>query len=246
MVGIETPAGSAPEYTVLVEHARRIESLMPIPSLDYELDTFETTRDLPQGDPVAMGKLLDELIYKRAEDKSSSVYLGVLDTPGRVGGLSKKVYANAAAWYTAKDTEEEVMLDRRNTGSHEFGHVIGGVHAAYHDSDKDEMRTICSTPDDPSDGDIDPYQYLLKVTTKEGVEQEWAALGPLHPKPTDDTEVWGFDTEFVEEGPDYMAVINPEEVFSIMSFCYPNEDLGGVISQGRWIDVHNHDKFIGT
>ena len=244
IVGIKTLDGSVPDDPKLVEHARRIESLMPIPSLDYGLDTFQTTIDLPQGDSGALGKLLDELIYKRVEDQNSSVYLGVLDTPGRVGGLTKKIYANAAAWYTANGTEEEVMRDRRNTGSHEFGHVIGGVHAAYRDSAADEMRTICSAPTDPDAGEVDPYEYLFEVTTKEGITEEWAALGPLHPKPTDDTEVWGFDTRFIEDSPEYLAVINPQEVFSIMSFCYPNEKLNGVFSQGRWIDAYNHDQFI--
>lgn len=263
MVGISTPASQVPFTTItptrndLIEQARRIESLMPIPRLDYELRTLDVTvGPVPPPDNQEERReflidLLIKLLYVRANDNNRSVYLGVMNDGS--GGMSLKVSSNVAMWFTAGATNANALDNRRNTGSHEFGHVIGGRHSAYElevrydvNTVGTEMQVICSDPTDERarvQGNVDEYPYLLEVTTDTGDKESWAALGPVGSSATADTEMWGLDTRFARNGPDDLAVIDPEEVFSIMSYCNLNNTLT-VNSQGRWIDAHHHPDFI--
>ena len=262
MVGISTPASQVPFTTTtptredLMEQARRIQSLMPIPRLDYELRTLDVTvGSVPSPDNQQERReflidLLIKLLYVRANDNSRSVYLGVMNEES--GGLSLKALSNVAMWFTAGATNPNALDNRRNTGSHEFGHVIGGRHSAYElevrydvNTVGTEMQVICSDPTDERArvrGNVDTYPYLLEVTIDSGAKENWAALGPVD-SATADTEMWGFDTRFAQSGPDDLTVINPREVFSIMSYCNLNNTLS-VSSQGRWIDAHHHPYFI--
>ena len=109
------------------------------------------------------------------------------------------------------------------------------------------MQTICSDPTDETARvrrNVEVYPYRLEVTTSKNAKESWAALGPVGSSATEDTEMWGLDTRFVKTGPDNLAVINPREVFSIMSYCQPNDKLVGVSSQGIWDDAYHHPKFI--
>ena len=270
MVGISTPASQVPFNTItptrddLIEQARRIESLMPIPKLEYELRTLDVTIG-PVPDDLDefrqyLTDLLAKMLYVRANDNSKLAYLGVMN--GGSGGQSRGVLANAAVWLTAGATSADALHDRRNTGSHEFGHVVGERHAAYKHITKTpfsvqtEMRTICSGPTAKKVGttsEIEPYPHLLEVTAirrdanNNPIEKQenWAALGPIGSTATANTEMWGLDTRFARSGPDDLAVINPEEVFSIMSYCEPNTYLkNSPNSQGRWVDAYHHPKFI--
>ncbi len=238
MVGIEFTTKDAPDNADLEEQAMRIESLMPIPRLDYELQTIR----LPIPPPAAnndLEEVLDELQGARATHNNTSAYLGVFE--GSAPGGMAYVHSNVGTWGIDNNNRfTGAFTDDRNFGSHEFGHVIGGQHSAYQDSSSDEMRTICTG--DPIEGEVDEYPHILEVTVGRDRES-WAALGPLRPSASVDTEVWGFDTRFVRKGPDNLAVINPREVFSLMSYCHPNGRLG-VISQGVWIDEYHHPMFI--
>ena len=238
MVGIEFAAQDAPDDVDLEEQARRIESLMPIPRLDYELRTIRLLIP-PPTDNDDLEELLDELQTARANHNSSSAYLGVFE--GSAPGGLAFVLSNVATWGIDNNNKyADSLTNDRNFGSHEFGHIIGGQHSAYKDSSSDEMRTVCTG--DPIEGEVEEYPHLLEVTVGRDRES-WAALGPLHPPASADAEVWGLDTRFVQNGPDNLAVINPREVFSLMSYCHPNGRLG-VISQGVWIDKYHHSMFI--
>ena len=238
MVGIEFATKDAPDDTDLKEQAMRIESLMPIPRLDYERQTLPLTIP-PPTDNDDLTEVLNELRDARVRFKDTPAYLGVFEgsAPGGMAG----VLSNVGTWGIDDNNKyADSFTDDRNFGSHEFGHLIGGQHSAYQDSSSDEMRTICTG--DQIVGEVEEYPHLLEVTVGRDRES-WAALGPLRPLASVDTEVWGFDTRFVRDGPDNLAVINPREVFSLMSYCHPNGRLG-VISQGLWIDEHHHPMFI--
>ena len=234
----------------LEEQALRIKSLMPIPGLHYELRSLVHVIDRPWGTDDFIN-LLSVLLSARANDSKTSVYLGVMSgsTPerpagaipgeGGVAGLSWLPSSNVAAWYTDGAEEKGALGYARNRGPHEFGHVIGAYHAAYQDSDDiTNMLVICSQTVPPrSAGSSEEGGY-----EGEGLEvypyinsDDDAELGPMG---DDDTEVWGFDTRFVRvRDNDALAVINPGEVYSLMSYCVGQ-------GQSRWIDKYHHAKFI--
>ena len=58
---------------------------------------------------------------------------------------------------------------------------------------------------------------------------------------TDDSKIWGFDTRFVDGSHPRLAVVNPEDVNSVMSYC--SGDPG---SQRRWVDRFYHGRFIDS
>ena len=251
IVGIKTP-GDEPTRAHLIEQAKRIESLMPIPQLDYELRTLDAMIDPPPDSNDAMNEILTELEKERAKDNSTLVYLGVLAS-ATTSGLANRL-SKVAVWDIGKSFHESALADDRHYGSHELGHVIGVPHSAYELEVKydlqttgTEMQTICSDPTDETARirrNVEVYPYLLEVTTNKNAKESWAALGPVDSSATEDTEMWGLDTRFVKIGPDNLAVINPREVFSIMSYCQPNDKLVGVSSQGIWDDAYHHPKFI--
>ncbi len=227
----------------LEEQALRIKSLMPIPGLHYELRSLVHVIDRPWSTDGFIS-LLSVLLSARANDSKTSVYLGVMagSTPekpagadpneARVAGRAGDILSNMAAWYTDGIDGRDTLGHARNRGPHEFGHVIGAYHAAYPESlGSDRMLTVCSNPVQPAgsrkDHGIEEYPYINS--------DDDAELGPMG---DDDTEVWGFDTRFIRENiNDSLAVINPHEVFSIMSYCTGQ-------GQGRWIDKYHHAKFI--
>ena len=243
MVGIRTSTEDPPTTAELEEQALRIESLMPIPRLDYELLTLRATVE-----PVSIDndwiEVLVELLEERYDHNNASAYLGVIKsttTSGMSGVLSV-----VAAWDIGDTTKDTDLEDDRNIGSHEFGHVIGERHSAYYESSKDKKWTICAEPNNERavvDSDVVAYPYMWEVTKSDGGKENWAALGLLRPQATIDNEMWGFDTRFIDSGFDELAIINPREVFSIMSYCKPYKELG-IMSQGLWIDAHHHRRFM--
>ncbi len=165
------------------------------------------------------------------------VFLGVIagHSAGTVGGKAGNIPSRVAAWYTNGLDGESSIGFARNRGPHEFGHVIGAYHAAYPDpAGSDQMWTICSDKTDPSEAgissEVDEYPYINS--------DDDAELGPMG---DDDTEVWGIDTRFATRAlaDSGLAVIDPKEVFSSMSYCNSNSD-----SQRRWLDMYHHGEFI--
>ena len=85
------------------------------------------------------------------------------------------------------------------------------------------------------------YPYAEKIGS-----EYWALLGPS--SVGDDERVWGFDTRFVDPDSadamniDKLAVINPVEVFALMSYCnYPDHK-----TQEQWVDRAYHGLFIDS
>ena len=224
LVGI-TADGMQPTRGDLDEQAQRILSMMPIPQLDYDLRQLNHVYPAtPMLDPV-----LTRLLLTRATDASNRVYLGVLLGGG--GGLAFRP-GNAAAWYTSGTEGKEEFGYARNRGAHEFGHTVGRRHTL----DKND-KVVCGDGNAEDPGSV--YPYIEKI----GAEYR-ALLGPS--SSSDDERVWGFDTRFVKPRSastpeiNQLAVINPEEVFALMSYC----GNPGNTTQERWVDRFYHGLFI--
>ena len=114
-VGYDHGTGhTVPSRGELDEQAQRIMSLMPIPTLDYQLRVLDRTYS---SRPVLVGRkltvpdpLLNGLLLARANDRSTRVYLGVLsgESPGDIAGLANDFLANVAAWYVGDGNEGEM------------------------------------------------------------------------------------------------------------------------------------------
>ena len=236
----------------LEEQAQRILSAMPIPDLDYDLrhlnHTYSTspsldpTLDPPLPDPLPEDlPLLTRLLLARATDATTRVYLGVL--PGNGGGRAIDILGNVAAWYTDGTEDEEAFGYARNRGAHEFGHVVG-----HHHTLDNNDKIICRrdpkdpgyTPVAPATGAAYPKYPYMEMTT-DGYR---ALLGSTGAGTND--EVWGFDARFVRPNSaargtiDRLAVINPAEVFALMSYC--GQTIGD--TQARWVDRLYHGLFM--
>ena len=251
-----------PKYDDAVEQMDRIESLMPIPKLDArieQLQVYETVRTSPRGgrkevyvpDPT-LSLLLKELEADRPTNDNRP-YLGVLSgraedlhgkeamAPAGLGSRSRRT----AAWHTGGIVGEYQGGYARNVGSHEFGHVLGLGHAAYQDSAGTLQTIDCASGRGPVEviykDVVFPYRH---PATGEPTRAYLGFHRDLDTKYDEHDEVWGFDTRFVDPAdgvPDEIVVVDPDEVNSVMSYCWNTENDD---TQERWIDQHYHKKFI--
>ena len=195
------------------------------------------------------------------EPELENVYLGVLtgnadtradgNNPNRVGGAAY-LEGFAGAWFTegidgGGSTDGEAHYGRfRNVGGHELGHTLGEQHPA----DEDGARGECGERDSTVE-----YEFMESVTIDEGdvddVDDDVIEVRPvLGPLGDVNTEVWGLDTRYVSRSfrgayafdaiYDNLAVSNPREVFSFMSYCEPVV----MESQGTWMDRFHHQRII--
>ena len=272
MVGVDTVNGS-PSHDELMEQAKRIKSLMPIPDLHVEIlppdKEFSGDATVP-----STSEILKRLETKRTADSGSGSnpyvatrYLGVVAREpgsGQARGLAR-VPSEAAVWFLEGISGEMDAGYMRNVGSHEFGHTVGEYHASspyrFEDGGRTfELDTMCilstnarfETPDDNAVR-YDPDYIVRRNHTWNNRVEDWAALGVVdNPEMAvdvgSDVEMWGFDTRFVAAGSaDWLAVLNPAIVFSSMSYCN-YERLSsystGDESQARWVDAFYHGRFI--
>lgn len=217
---IQTPNGT-PDAEDLREQAARILSAFPVADLDYDTRVL-----LTEFDPAPSTNEMNEaLLEARAVNGEPDIYLGVAlgsDGTGRAAGIP----ANAASWYVDGTGDRDAAGYVRNRGAHELGHAVG----EYHSSDA-SGQTICARDENVSDAaPLFPFIETVDGTVR-------ATLGPLG---DDDTEVWGLDTRFVREGNSQLAIQDPEEVFSLMSYC----GIPGDPTQQRWTDAFHHARFI--
>ena len=237
------PAGTTrelePATADLMEQAERIASLMPIPALSYELRSYNRIVEPP---PKDLKLLLLDLLAARSNDGDTSAYLGVmLGSTG--GGRAGSIPSNVAVWYTSGTEATASTGYARNRGSHEFGHVIGEHHAAYEDILGEKpgasMLTICSALRSAGDDAVPfPYIDVLRNPATRWPAPTAAFLGPMTGLESDDSRIWGFDTRFVDGPHAGLAVVDPADVDSVMSYC--SGDPG---SQHRWVDAFYHRRF---
>ena len=251
MVGIHTRDTTVtpvvevePTNAELMEQAERILSLMPIPTLSYELRSYNRVIEAPK-DRDAMKRLLLDLLAARSNDGDTSAYLGVM--LGNGGGRAGAIPSNVAVWYTSGDEATNSTGPARNRGPHEFGHVIGESHAAYegvvvNDDGNTEttMLTICSSSLGRAGPEALPYPYIdVDREPPKGPAPMAAFLGPMTGAGDDDSRIWGLDTRFADGLDEDLAVINPDEAHSVMSYC-----RAGSSPQRRWVDAFYHRRFI--
>ena len=231
------------------------------------------------GSPV-LGNIGQHLHYQRRLDilrgrtRSANLpYLGVVRGFPRIdlvtgdtdaaGGATRlhdvddpTVVTSTAAWYLAAAGDVGAFGGYRNTGPHEFGHVLGLPHTTYlvqNSEGEDEYRTYCTHNPEVVPADVAPFlrDYPADYTmTVNGVV--YPTLGPVN-LPTravsDDAEIWGLDTRFAEgehaDIPDTLAlsrlaVINPRTTYSLMTRCPSLSPY----SQVMWMDNFFLDDFI--
>ena len=234
-VGYDDGTGGidVPTHDDLDEQAQRILSVMPIPALDYDLRQLNHTYASAPSLTDVPTPLLSRLLLTRATDASTRVYLGVLlGLASGTTGRALDIPGNVAAWYTSERESTEAFGIARNRGAHEFGHLVGLHHTEDRDGD-----IVCGVLDADLDFSANPVypEYPYTEMTTGGYR---ALLGPA--AVDDDERVWGFDTRFVDPGSadptmiDNLAVINPEEVFALMSYCGHDD------TQARWVDRIYH------
>ena len=192
------------------------------------------------------------------EPELENVYLGVLTGETAGGGFAGSAYlggtthfpeeAHAGAWFTQgvdgglATNPEAHYGEFRNVGGHELGHTLRERHPA----NEDGARGECG-----EGGRTVEYDYMRSVTIgiDEDGEDVTAVRPVLGPLGDVNTEVWGLDTCYVSLDTFYvlrdtiydnLAVINPYEVFSFMSYCEPVV----MESQGGWMDAFHHQRII--
>ena len=235
-----------PTDAMIEEQRRRIESLMPIPSLTAHVHTaLIVTSGLSSSDLIAD--------IDAESDDDAVVYVGIMrDTSTSSDYRGGTLVDLKTAWWNIRGpVSEQDAGHSRNVGSHEMGHILGWPHAAYRENDEldsgmGELLTVCdpekSGPRPGTDlAEPEPFPYLDPMPTrlKPADEKSRAALGPLG-DPYE--EAWGLDTRFVHRtssGYSPLAVQDPRVVSSLMSAC----NLGPG-TQVRWVDMSFHGKFI--
>lgn len=187
-----------------------------------------------------------------------NIYLGVIsgnpvqdeniENSGSIGAAYLNSYS--AAWFTSgidggASTDTAAHYGReRNVGGHELGHALGEQHAADEDKDGDDLfEGECGE----QTRDTVRYRYMRSVDLGNGSTGKRPILGPLGDV---NTEIWGLDTRYVNRSfrgaygyktiYDNLVVINPYDVFSFMSYCYPVD----MSSQGWWMDAFHHERII--
>lgn len=198
------------------EQARRLVSALPIADLDYKFGFLNTkSKEAPE-----LSDVLASIVEKRKIDGSNAIYLGVLE--GDAGsGLAAATPLEGAAWYVGGTESADAYGYARNRGVHEFAHTVGAFEAATLAGE-----TFCSEPAEITP-DIPAYPFVNQVVGK-----DYPTLGPMG---VANTEVWGIDTRSVGHNDD-LAVVDPNTVFSLMSYCESLDDT----SQGRWTDAANY------
>ena len=239
--------GVEPDKAMIVEQIRRIKSLMPVAQIDV-MYRPELDPELSSTNSRTMNRsaILDKLTEARVEN-TDAVMLGIArDESGWAYDLpTGSAWAGErAAWWRILMNKEPADAKgyTRNTGSHEFGHILGSGHAVYWDEGAGSFRAACTAIDD--DRAVTEYPHLLPEPTDNmpATKDTKALLGPSHPH---DAAVWGLDTRVFDATggiDDSLAVMDPSVTYSIMSYCGDRSDA----RQVRWVDAHFHQGFVSA
>ena len=230
------------------------ETFMPLNREDYSEDNDLTLFD-------ATDILLELYNHLDVSDtETRPLFLGVLpgDAIGRAWGLAHSS-GRAASWYT------DVFGYARNRGAHELAHLFGRPHpGGFLDGPESTIVGACGEHVPP--GEV--YPYFASISAFREANLHPSGLVPVlgnmpEMNNTEDMqydmtdEIWGLDTRFVnpddftssgfsageyDRAVDALAVINPRDIFSLMSYCDPNMQR----SQGRWVDRHNYEEIMSS
>ena len=182
-------------------------------------------------------------------DPANSIFLGVIS--GRSGsqftGLANS-NSQVASWFINEEYESGFTGFARNRGAHEFGHVLNQPHPGMREKNEISLKGAC---DEPIPSSAEEYPFFHNFGTEQN--EIWRpVLGPLKDSNTPiDDEVWGIDTRYIDltnlnfneisiDDINALAVVNPYEVFSVLSYCNPFATK----SQGKWMDAYHHENII--
>ena len=184
-------------------------------------------------------------------DPANSIFLGVISgrSASQITGLANS-NSQVASWFINEKHESGVTGFARNRAAHEFGHVLNQPHPGMRGKNETSLEGVCGETI-PSSAKEYPFFHNF------GTEQNkiWRpVLGPLKDLNTPiDAEVWGIDTRYIDlknlnfneisiDDVNALAVVNPYEVFSVLSYCNPFATK----SQGKWMDAHHHENIINA
>ena len=271
IVMVPVPTGDedtpdSPHDGILREQFARIMSIMPFNLIDF--DSLGTNLSYRVGDEILdfgpyprntdLNDVIRDLDIMKGDSQPNTVYLGIL--PGNPGGrIAGRAYlgGDAGAWFTSgvdgiSGDETAHFGHARNRGGHELGHILDQPHPG-RDPDgghSEPLAGVCGEGEDWINGAYSYFRYF------EEEERWYPALGNLG---NDNLEIWGLDTRYVglssiEQAfiptgfPEALAVINPNEVFSFMSYCralIPDDQEDNLArNQGRWMDAYHHEEIV--
>ena len=255
-------------HAELREQYGRIYSVMPIPRKEFlefssNFQDYFSDKLVYSNNLTGIRGLIDlnkrmnplRIFLARAYfeiDADQLLFLGVLPREpndendplglaGFYGRQGRGIPGSVASWFTSYSTRNADLGRPRNTGAHELGHLLGEYHAT--DSDG---KVVCDK-DTESSGKL--YPYIYPAPPNDEAINSVATLGLMPPQSTSYTEVWGLDIRVAEYinylNDTRLAVISPHEVYSLMSYCDPN-DFGIPLSQGVWMDKYHYQRIINS
>ena len=209
--------------------------------IDYYIDKLEILQSEGPRNFIYLGVLPGLARCKKNSD-SDEECVPILNATGGASNIPKigESAGRAAVWYTGGDDNGYGLSswsgENRNIGGHELGHLFGQHHPIRVREKKNEHGSYDGECGSKS-GARETYPYF------ENLDSKWKPL--LGPLGDPYTEVWGLDTRVVMPS-DYsfnrkIAVVDPREIFSIMSYCHHNANS---VNQGKWMDSYHHETII--
>lgn len=228
----------------------------------YLLGPIDSNTNLDDVNQILRNQKRELFPESSSGNGNEPLFLGILpgESRGENVGLAINSNAGVASWFIQGVTENgdssTFFADSRNVGSHEVSHLLGVPHTLRdHDEDpetdlegtcgEDPGRYITKSEDRTYDNEY-PYFHAI-----ENIDTERPLLGELT---NDNNQIWGTDTRSFQlyydsiasgnlaRSQNYrdLAIIDPLEVFSYMSYCPPVEER----SQGKWLDRYNFMFFL--
>lgn len=261
-LGVDDDNGDIPPLDdgTIAEQMARIFSIMPFSEINYEIFRGQNwnTAQNPDFDLILRG-----LNFIRALHNDGAYYVGII--PGRrtdegfAGSASSNLGVGIWLTYNVNGGLSESALSHfgrlRNIGSHEVGHILGEGHPGRPVTNAEGVSNLqgaCGEGDLVDNG----FRHFFDIPA---TGQIMATLGPMG---SNDSEVWGLNTNlflgsaiFPSNSGDLRDIYNdlivsdPEEVFSIMSYCYYNPNGTRDMPprhQAWWMDEFHHQRIINT
>jgi hypothetical protein len=214
----------------LIEQAERVYSAMPVSGLSY---AYTRLRVGFLGGAPSEDEAVQRLQLARTLDgcwsSCSRIYYGVLSGDDG-GGLAEGIPGHTAIGYIGTPPYA------RNRATHEIGHLLGRPHAVRGPaSGRPPLRRgVCGRDAqhrEAAAADAEEFPFFGSVG---GVDR--ATLGPLGDA---NSEPWGVDIRHFPARSG-LGVINPHQVFELMSYC------PGSGEQGLWPSTHTWRKLIAA
>lgn len=216
----------------LLEISDRTRSMLPI--VDSSFTYGELTLS---GRPPHVNSVNTRLAGMKALDLdfSDRDWHGVLPGSADTGDATGYAVGNvSSAWLDGKGDEDATGLGR-NRSVHELGHSLGLDHVVNAAENGRNIPVVGGKQgwcDETGSPIIEDYPYFATIGSRD--------LPTLGPTGDDQSEVWGFDTRFLD-GTEELSVVDPFEVFPLMSYC---EGDGTDKHQGRWISAYNYERLL--